>query len=118
MPRARRILVVFWLAAGLCLQGFAHAREMAALGLGGDAAHATLHLEAVAHHHDDDGSIRTDTSTRSLDHLKADCGLQVAGLLPQVAAGVPEMPHDRSRAPVRVDAYDPPFLEGLRRPPR
>lgn len=118
MPRTRRLLVVFWLVAGLCLQGFALSREMSALGQGGDAAHAAMHLDAVAHHHDDDGSIRKDTSKKSLEHLKADCCVQVAGLLPQAVAAVPGMPLDRSRAELRDDAYDPPFLEGLMRPPR
>ena len=118
MPRTRRLLVVFWLVAGLCLQGFAPAGGMTALGRDGDAAHAALHLEAVAHHHGEDGSIREDTSKKSIDHLKAEGCSQVAGLLPQGVATVPEMPLDGARLELRAQAYDPPFLEGLIRPPR
>ena len=118
MPRTRRILVTVCLIAGLCLQGFALARQMTALAQGGDAAHAAMHLEAVAHHHGDDGSIQRDDSRKSLDHLKAECCVQVSGVLPQGVAAVPELPLDRSRAEMRAKAYDPPFLEGLMRPPR
>jgi hypothetical protein len=118
MPRARRILVVFWLVAGLCLQGLAPAGEMAALGRDGDVAHAALHLEAVAHHHGEDGSIKKDDSKKSLEHLKADGFVQVGAVLPQGVADVAAMPLDSSRAEPRARAYDPPFLEGLMRPPR
>jgi hypothetical protein len=118
MSRARHILVVFWLAAGLCLQGFSLSRELSALGQGGDAVHAAMHLDSVAHHHDHDGAIHKDGSKKSIDHLKADCCVQVAGLPPQGVAAVPALPLDRSRAQHRLDAYDPPFLEGLMRPPR
>lgn len=118
MPRPRRILVVFCLVAGLCLQGFALARQLAEFGKTGDAAHAALHLDGVAHHHEGDGSIRADSSKSSLDHVSADCCVQAAGLPPQGAPSVPALPLDRSRAELRVDAYAPPFLEGLMRPPR
>src|SRR5262245_29755304 len=118
MPRTRRIFLVFWLVAGLCLQGFALAGQMTALAKGGDAAHAALHMDGVAHHHEGDGSIQKDESKKSLDHLKSDCCFQVAGVLPQGAASVPQMPLDRSHAVLRADEYDPPFLEGLIRPPR
>ena len=118
MPRPRRILVVFCLIAGLCLQGFALARQMSAFAQDGDAAHAAMHLDAVAHHHEGDGSIHKDASKQSLEHLKADCCVQVAGLLPHGAPAVPALPLDRSRAEARHDAHDSPFLEGLMRPPR
>jgi hypothetical protein len=118
MPRPRRILVVFCLIAGLCLQGFALARQMSAFAQSGDAEHAAMHLDAVAHHHEGDGSIQRDSSKKSLEHLKADCCVQVAGLLPHVTPSVPALPLDRSRAEPRHDAHDSPFLEGLKRPPR
>lgn len=114
----RRTFLVVCLIAGLCLQGFALARQMTAFGKGGDAVHAALHLDAVVHHHDGDGSIHRDASKKSIDHLKADCCVQVAGLLPQSAPPVPVLPLDRSRAELRPDAHDSPYLEGLMRPPR
>ena len=116
--RLRNALLVFCLVAGLCLQGFALAGQMVALAQGGDPAHAAMHMDSVAHHHEHDGSIHKDASRKSIDHLKADCCVQVAGVLPQGVPPVPQMPVDRSRAGLLPDAHDSPFLEGLMRPPR
>jgi hypothetical protein len=118
MSRPRRLIVILGLIAGICLQGFALAGQMTAFARDGDAVHAVLHADAVAHHHEGDGSIHKDGSKKSLDHLKADCCVQVAGVLPQGVPSVPEVPLDRTRTETRPDAYDPPFLEGLMRPPR
>lgn len=113
----RRLLLVICLIAGIGLQGFALARQLSEFGKAGDAAHAAMHLDGVAHHHDGHG-IHKDASKKSLDHLKADCCMQVAGVLPEGAPSLPEMPVDRSGAQLPPDGHDPPFLEGLMRPPR
>ena len=114
----RKALLVFCLIAGLCLQGFALAGQMSAFARDGGATHSALHIEAVAHHHDPDGSIQRDSSKKSLKHLQADCCVQLAAVLPEGVPAVPAAPLDRSRVHAGADGHDSPFLEGLMRPPR
>ena len=113
----RRLVLVFCLIAGLVIQGFALAGQLSAFAQGG-ALHAALHLEKVAHHHDHHGSIHKDGSKKSLNHVQADCCLQLAAVLPEGAPVMPVVPMDRSRADGGTDGHDSPFLEGLKRPPR
>jgi hypothetical protein len=114
----RRLAIAFCLVTGLLAQGFALAGQMVAFAQGGDAIHAAMHLESVAHHHGQDGSIHKDASRKSLKHLQADCCVQLAAVLPEGTPAVPAVPLDRSRIDTGVDERDSPFLEGLKRPPR
>ena len=118
MHRTHRFLVVLGLIAGICLQGFALAGQMTAFARDGGAEHAAMHMDSVAHHHEHDGKIHKDGSKQSVDHLKADCCVQVAGVLPSSVPPVQTMPAGRSTAEPRPEAHDSPFLEGLMRPPR
>lgn len=113
----RRLILVLCLIAGLCLQGFALAGQMAALARTGDALHCALHLDAIAHHHEHDGSIHKDASKKSRVHVQGDCCIQLAGAVPAALAEVPPP----VAAPLASSIDQPresPFLEGLKRPPR
>lgn len=115
----RRLVLVVCLIAGLCLQGFALAGQMAALAKAGDARHAAMHVDYVAHHHEHDGSIHKDGSGKSLEHVQADCCVQLASVLPTFASAIPDVPVDQSSpADACADGHSSPFLEGLKRPPR
>jgi len=114
----RRLALVLWLVAGLCLQGFALAGQMAALARTGDAVHSALHLDAVSHYHADDGSIHKDASKRSLKHVHGDCCIQLAGVLPAAPPGIPGLQVTSPRVDAADHGHDSPFLEGLMRPPR
>ena len=114
----RHIAIVLCLIAGLLAQGFALAGQVSALGIEGGPAHAALHLDSVAHHHEHDGSIHKDGSTESQQHLQSHCCVSFAGIPPST----PEVARPFSIADVAVSAvirgHGSPFLEGLKRPPR
>ena len=114
----RRLILVLGLIAGLCLQGFALAGQMAALARTGDAVHSALHLDAVSHHHEHDGSIHQDASKKSLKHVHGDCCIQLAGVLPAAPPQVPGLQVASARVDVAEHGHDSAFIEGLKRPPR
>lgn len=118
MRRAFRIVALFWLVAGIGFQGVALAAQVSAMAGLGDASHAALHADAVAHHHDVDGSVHEDQSPKSLQHVQHDCCSQFAGVLPQVSLQVPPAGASASLVPAADAAHASAFLEGLRRPPR
>jgi hypothetical protein len=114
----RRLALVLCLIAGLCLQGFALAGQMAALARTGDAVHSALHLDAVSHHHGHDGSIHKDASKKSLKHVHGGCCMQLAGVLPAAPPKVPGLHVASARLDAADLGHDSPFIEGLKRPPR
>ena len=116
--RMRRAILVFGLIVSIGFQGMALAGRILGSDRSGDAAHAVLHADAVAHHHDDDGTVRKDASEKSQRHMQHDGWTQVAGVLPAAPAGVAESPVAPSRVIPVDQAHDSPFLEGLKRPPR
>lgn len=114
----RRLLAVLLLLSFFC-QAFATAGQLVALGHGESfqASHAEMHWEGVAHHHDEDGVAHQDDSSESIAHMLADAGPGTAAL---IQALVLALLVDRPPAPAEVAeaAAPPPYLDGLRRPPR
>jgi len=116
--RMRRAILVFGLIVSIGFQGMALAGRILGSDRSGDTAHAVLHADGVAHHHDGAGKVHKDASEKSQRHMQHDGWAQVAGVLPAAPAGVVESPVASSRV-ISVDqAHDSPFLEGLKRPPR
>lgn len=114
----RRLLAVF-LSLSLVCQAFAMAGQSLAFGEGDPflSEHAEMHWEGVAHHHDEDGVTHQDNSSESMAHMLADAGIGTAALFP---FPVLFLHLDRLPPPAVVaeSAGPPPYLGGLRRPPR
>jgi len=114
----RRLLAVILLLSVFC-QAFATARQTIVLDHGSvfQIGHAAMHFEGASHHHDEDGIAHQDDSQESIQHMLADAGPGTAALflLPQ-----PSLPFGRLSAPaVATESVGPPpYLDGLRRPPR
>lgn len=114
----RRLLAVLLCLSFFC-QAFATARDVGAFNHDAafQVAHAEMHLEGAAHHHDEHGVMQEDDSPESLQHMLAEAGPGAAALLhlPQRS-----LPVDRSPAPAITaePVGPPPYLDGLRRPPR
>jgi len=114
----RRLLAVILLLSFFC-QAFATARQTVSFDHEGafQVAHAEMHLDGAAHHHDEDGVMHQDDSQESIQHMLADAGPGTAALFhfPQLS-----LPLDGSPAPaVSAESLTPsPYLDGLRRPPR
>ena len=79
--------------------------------------HAVMHWQGEAHHHGSDGSIHADESEDSFEHMMADCCFHHFGVItaPAVVALEP-LPQHVAQAAQAVPP--PPYLDGLRRPPR
>lgn len=114
----RRPLVLLLLLFSLFWQAVALAGHVTSpVAEDAEQAHALLHWQEAAHHHDEDGGVHLDDSQDAVQHIALDGALHGAALLPAClplpagAAGV---------APVVLqDRLAPgPFLLGLRRPPR
>ena len=73
--------------------------------------------QGEVHHHDTDGTIHADQSEDSYAHMMSDCCMHHFGV---VAAGVlvalEPLPQHVAQAAQSVPP--PPYLDGLRRPPR
>ncbi|HAU56888.1 MAG TPA: hypothetical protein DCW87_04565 [Comamonadaceae bacterium] len=113
----RRLLAVLLLLSFFC-QAYVTAGQSIALDHAGgfQAAHAEMHLEREAHHHDEEGLAHQDNSQDSIQHILADASGAVALFqFPQ-----PLFHFGRSSAPAVTaeSAGPPPYLDGLRRPPR
>ena len=83
----------------------------------GEMTHWVVHAQdANHHHHHDDRSLHMDDSGGSVVHSHADGSLTAAGLLTASQEGLPVLPPE---APAAVDVlpFEPPFIEGLLRPP-
>ena len=114
----RRLLAVFLLLSVFC-QAFATARQTVVLDHGSVFLidHAAMHLEGASHHHDEDGVAHQDDSQESIQHMLADAGPGTAALFLLLQ---PSLPFGRLPAPaVAIESVGPPpYLDGLRRPPR
>ena len=95
-------------AAGL-VQFWAEQRE--------SLEHTVMHWQGEAHHHDSQGHIHADDSDESFEHMMADCCFHHFGVIaaPAVVALEP-LPQHVAQAAQAVPP--PPYLDGLRRPPR
>lgn len=115
---SRRVLAVFLLLA-IAWQTAVIAAPGAAFEAARERIHAALHgQDAAHHHHHGDGSVHEDDSADSVRHALADHGVSVTALLP-AAARVHWLPAGSSSARAVDEASGtPPFLAGLRRPPR
>lgn len=114
----RKTACVFVLIVSICFQGVALAKQVLTRDRGGDAAHATLHAEGVAHHHHEDGSVHKDTSGKSKQHVQSDGCASVAGIPPSRIGAFAALNPVRPPADISRVGHDSPFLEGLKRPPR
>ena len=79
--------------------------------------HAAMHLEGLAHHHDEDGVTYQDNSPESMAHMLADASNGTAALIQSSALSL----HFDLLPPPAVNAESagpPPYLGGLLRPPR
>jgi hypothetical protein len=115
----RKVLTIFIAIACLLGQGTVLAARMADLERWKEDLHAAQHASEAPHHHHDDGSVEFGDSGDSSHHTHAPDSLGNAPVAFLVAAIAVESPavsvrhlngDDRARAP--------PFLDGLRRPPR
>ena len=79
--------------------------------------HTLMHWQGEAHHHSSDGSIHADESGDSSAHMMADCCLHHFGVVAAtVLVTLEPLPQHVAQAPQAVPP--PPYLDGLRRPPR
>lgn len=115
-PLARLFLV-------LCVgwQALAAAGAGVVLANPQDRAHAFLHFEAAAHHHDDHGDagngLHQDDSVASVKHVLADGSQFSLALvtLPSNLLSLDALAHPEMREP---PGWPLPFLGGLERPPK
>lgn len=114
----RKTACAFVLIASICIQGLALAKQVLAWDRSGDAAHAALHDDGVAHHHLEDGSLARDTSPKSKQHVQNDGFASVAGLPPSGTGTVLALNTSLPPAGITRIEHGTPFLEGLKRPPR
>lgn len=114
----RRLLAVFLLLSFFG-QAFVTAGQSIALDHAGgfQAAHAEMHLESEAHHHDEEGLAHLDDSLESIQHMLADVGSGTAALL-QFSQPLFHFGGSSAPAVTAESAGPPPHLDGLRRPPR
>ena len=104
------LFVVFW-------HSLAVAGQTVSLAYPLEPTHALLHWQGESHHHHDDGSFHHDDSEESSQHMATDgCQNSVA----VISADCQTQPLLQAAMPAIVDqaAVPPPFLEGIRRPPR
>lgn len=116
--RLRRYAVVLALILAVGFQGFAFASRILGTDRGGDTAHAVLHAEGVAHHHDGHGGIQQDDSDASKQHVQHDCCTPFTAVLPAGAATAYAPWFAAALARFVDHRHDSPYLEGLKRPPR
>ncbi len=118
----RRRLTTFLLMLCMCWQALAYAGSAVVLADADEVAHAAMHFEGEAHHHDDDdgledGDIHQDDSLASALHLMDDACVFAPALIPVVHLPLPRLQPDMPVASTAT-AAPPPFLDGLERPPR
>ena len=116
MPR--RLRALFLLLAIVC-QSLTLFSPLVVAERAAQLEHIAVHSqEAGHHHHDDEGqAVHMDDADGAVQHLHADAGLQMAGLLTTGWATVAAV---RPLSPIEaVKSSGPsPHLDGLLRPPR
>ena len=111
------MFVLAILVASLCWQALTVAGQGIAFAGAEDAAHALLHWNDSAHHHDDDGAVSHDDTSSALSHVAGDGAFQspaITAALQAQAVSAPSLPP----AEVEARGASPPHPDGLRRPPR
>lgn len=113
-----------WLAVVLLLSFFCQvlvtAPQTVGFGYAGTTVqteHVKMHLASVVHHHDEAGVAYQDESSESIRHMMADAGSGTGALFHSLPLSLQS---GRLPAPaVTADSLGPPpYLDGLRRPPR
>lgn len=115
----RRRLVPFLLMLCLCWQSLAYAGMAVLLAQGQERAHAQLHFEGQAHHHDDHGgAFHQDESPASTQHGLTDASVY-APVLPTVVTP-PPLATGSASPPADAHVAEPPrlYLSGPERPPK
>lgn len=117
-----RRLTTFFLMLCMCWQALAYAGSAVVMADAEEVAHAAMHFEGEAHHHDDhdsldDGGIHQDDSLASAQHLMDEACVFAPALIPVVHLSLPSVQPDAPVATIAA-AAPPPFLDGLERPPR
>jgi hypothetical protein len=115
----QRLLTALFLVLCLCWQGLACAGADVLLADEHHLAHAALHFEGAAHHHDNhqDGGIHLDNSPASVHHLMEESCAFALGITSVVPLWLPTLKLDMPVASI-ASAAPPPFIDGLERPPR
>jgi len=113
----RRSAILLVMLFAMLWQSVAMARIGSTVNALADPAHATLHWQAEAHHHHEDGSYHQDDSKESvqhmvMDHLNASLALATASSHAFAALGS-AAPGDLRERPV-----PDPALDSLLRPPQ
>lgn len=113
----RRSAILLVMLFAMLWQSVAMARIGSTVNALADLAHATLHWQAEAHHHHDDGSYHLDDSKESVQHVVID---HLNASLALAAASLHDFPPLGSAAPdgLRERPVPDPALDGLLRPPR
>lgn len=104
------MLSAFWQAAALAGHALALAQQEERL-------HSAMHLQEVAHHHEDDGTVVIDDSQASIQHVALDGSVGT----PPLGSAVTTLPAVfLSHKPTSLDELvaPSPDLSGPRRPPR
>lgn len=114
MHRSAVLLVMLF---AMLWQSVAMARVGSTVNVMADLAHATLHWQAEAHHHHEDGSYHQDDSKESVQHVVTD---HLNASLALAAASSHDFTPLGSVAPdgLRERLVPSPALDGLLRPPR
>ena len=114
-----RRLTTFLLMLSMCWQALAYAGSAVVLADADEVAHASMHFEGEAHHHDDhdDGGIHQDDSQASAQHLMDEACVFAPALIRVQHLSLRSLQPDMPSA-VIAKAAPPPFLDGLERPPR
>lgn len=79
--------------------------------------HTVMHWQGEAHHHDSEGHIHADESQDSFEHMMADCCFHHFGVITGSLLVTLE-PLPQHVAQLAQAVPPPPYLDGLRRPPR
>ena len=114
MRRWLSILIVLC----MCWQSLAYAGLGVLVTEGKELAHAMLHFEGAAHHHDGHGGeFHQDDSAASTQHAMSDACLFAPVLLTEIV--LPVLSNQAaSPAIFRLTEPPPPFLGGPERPPK
>jgi len=113
-----RRLSTFFLMLCMCWQSLAYAGAGVLVAEGEALAHAVMHFEDHAHHHDGHGgALHQDESSDSMQHAMDDGCVCAPALLADLVMLLPVV---RPDAPMESLFSDPPlpFLRGLERPPK
>ena len=113
----RNFFLIAVLLVSMLFQSVASAHQRVKVHAGSDLAHAMMHWDGEAHHHDEDGSLHQDDSDASLDHLNAEAATSLPGL---TSADLFALPPVAPVAAIACMTSPPPSptLEAPRRPPR